>query len=178
MCRRNLDGPAAVRAVDGHVEGAVVYADNDDDNAGLTIATVSSTSLQDVTTRTAYTVYSLTNADHGVSVDGTFLLLGNDTDGWSAYSISGDGSTTPYALSETVDTGTLTVTQAVVDALVSSSVDVDRTETVYALTNATHGVSSDGNFVLRGSEADGFEAYEVTGSTSPYATSATIDAGT
>ena len=113
-----------------------------------------------------------------MSADGTFLLLGNDTDGWSAYSISGDGSTTPYALSETVDAGTLTVTQAVVDALVSSSVNVDRTETVYALTNATHGVSSDGNFVLRGSEADGFEAYEVTGSTSPYATSATIDAGT
>ena len=45
-----VDGGTSGSAVDGYVEGAVVYADNDDDNAGLTIATVSSTSLQDVTT--------------------------------------------------------------------------------------------------------------------------------
>ena len=76
------------------------------------------------------------------------------------------------------DTGALDITQAVVDALTSSKIDVDRTETVYALTNADHGVSTNGNFVLRGSEKDGFEAYQVTGSASPYATSAASDTGT
>ena len=63
-------------------------------------------------------IYELTASGSGVSSDGHYVLSGSDATGWSAYAVTGAGTADdPYEQGTEVDAGTITLTQADVDAL-------------------------------------------------------------
>ena len=131
-----MDGGTSGSAVDGYVEGAVVYADNDQDITPLVEAGTVFTSPEFITT------YTLNAEEHGV--DGEYGVTGSDADGWVAYLVSGDD------ISETADTDfTVTSSDQLPSAEQTGLFWRGTEESYYALTTADHGVSEDANYILR-----------------------------
>ena len=173
---KSVNGGTSGSTVDGYVEGGVIYADNDLDD-GLSIVEIDGTPLEAVNTTTTYTYYELSAELHGVSGDGNYVVAGNDETGWSAYLLSGNGTDEAFSLSDIADASQVTLDQSTIDGLIATQAAVVRIETVYNMSAETHGVSVDGSYVLRGSDEDGWVAYQVTGIASPYETNATPDNG-
>ena len=111
-------------------------------------------------------IFELTSLDHGVSAGGKYILVGNSTDGWWAHSVSGDGDSTPYSVSEIADTGTLSASlfdaTNVIEFDVEDAVgnvntysehftsDLDEANGQYfAVTSSLHTINSGNNDILR-----------------------------
>ena len=109
---------------------------------------------------------------------GNFVISITVDDGDLVHDRNSDGSLKSTALNSrmSADTLDLAMSQATFDAL-TNGVDVGNSKTGYNLTSSEHRVSADGLYVVEGSDAAGWLAYAVSGTTGSYSVSQTADAG-
>jgi hypothetical protein len=110
---------------------------------------------------------------------GNFVLNLSIDDGDLVHDRTLDGALKSTSLNSKiqVDSLDLAISNAIISALTGVDVGDADGDRAYNLTTVTHGVSSDGLYVVKGSDADGWSAYEVTNEQAPYEISETADVG-
>lgn len=157
-----VDGGTSGAAVDGYVEGAIIYADNDQAIVPLVAAGTVFASPEFINT------YSLSLETHGVAT-GTYGVVEEDGS-INAYLLT-DGSFSEVS----VPLNNVAIADLGTPAAANNFWRGTETE-YYALTPGDHGVSEAGNYVISEDSAGNYQAFQVLSTETPVFGDDNIDA--